>query len=325
LLRDTFGRVADDLRISVTDRCNLRCVYCMPADGMRWLPRAEILTFEEIERLARVFVSLGVRTIRLTGGEPLVRQDLPELIGRLARLDPRPELSLTTNGILLAQHAAALKAAGLDRVNVSLDSLRDERNLAITRRPALDRTLAGLAAARAAGLTPVKINCVVMRGVNDDELAEFAALARTKGYVVRFIEFMPLDAEGRWREHDVVSAREMLDSLAAAGEAVEKVDSAGPDPASRYRLRQGEIGIIASVSEPFCASCNRIRLTAEGALRNCLFALDETDLRAPLRSGATDAQIEVLIRETVWRKWAGHHIGRPDFVRPAKSMSQIGG
>lgn len=325
-LVDTHGRVADDLRISVTDRCNLRCMYCMPADGLPWLPREELLSFEEITRLASLFVRLGVRKIRITGGEPLVRRGITDLVGLLAALTPRPELTLTTNGVLLAEMAETLAAAGIDRVNVSVDSLRPERSEAITRRDDLDRTLAGLEAARAAGLEPVKVNCVVIRGTNDDELVEFATWARSNGYQVRFIEYMPLDADGRWREGDVFTAEEMLDVLGAAGHVPRRIDADANDPAARYSLGDaGEIGIIPSVTAPFCASCNRLRITAEGALRTCLFALEETNLRDPLRGGAGDDELEALVRGAVWGKWEGHHIGRPDFVRPSKSMSQIGG
>lgn len=325
-LVDSFGRVADDLRISVTDRCNLRCMYCMPADGLPWLPRRELLTFEEIVRLVRLFVGAGVRTVRITGGEPLVRRDLVDLIAMLDELDPRPELALTTNGVLLSEWAGPLARAGLDRVNVSVDSLQPERNFEITRRNDLDRTLAGLEAARDAGLTPVKVNCVVIRGTNDDELAEFARWAASNDYLVRFIEYMPLDADGRWTEGDVFTAEEMLEALGAAGLRPARRDLGETDPAARYSLgAAGEIGIIPSVSAPFCASCNRLRITAEGALRTCLFALEETNLRDPMRAGAGDAEIEAMVRKAVWAKWEGHHIGRADFVRPDKSMSQIGG
>lgn len=325
-LVDAFGRVADDLRISVTDRCNLRCMYCMPADGLPWLPRQELLTFEEITVLAGIFVGLGVRTIRITGGEPLVRHGLVDLVGMLAALEPRPELALTTNGVLLPELAEPLARAGLDRVNVSVDSLHADRNFEITRRPDLERTLAGLDAAQDAGLAPVKVNCVVIRGTNDDEIADFAKWAHEHGYQVRFIEYMPLDADGRWVEGDVFTAEEMLETLGQAGFRPRRRDDTERDPAARYSLGDdGEVGIIPSVSAPFCASCNRLRITAEGALRTCLFALDETSLRDPLRAGASDAEIEAMVRKAVWGKWEGHHIGRPDFVRPDKSMSQIGG
>ncbi|MCC7078164.1 MAG: GTP 3',8-cyclase MoaA [Acidimicrobiia bacterium] len=331
-LIDGFGRVADDLRISVTDRCNLRCTYCMPAAGLPWLPRTDILTFEEIARVAGLLVGAGVKTIRLTGGEPLVRRDLVHLVEMLAALAPRPDLALTTNGVLLAEAAASLAAAGLDRVNVSLDSLRRERYEKITRRDELDRTLAGMEAAAAAGLTPVKVNMVVMRGTNDDELVDFARFARDEGYVVRFIEYMPLDADGRWTSDDVVAAEEMLETLAAAGVETEGFADESPEPATRYSIegrekgtQAGEIGVIPSVTAPFCDRCNRIRLTAEGGFRTCLFALEEVDVRGPLRAGAGDDEILALLRKAVAGKWAGHKIGSPDFQRPRKSMSQIGG
>jgi cyclic pyranopterin phosphate synthase len=324
-LIDAFGRVADDLRVSVTDRCNLRCTYCMPAEGLTWVPRSDILTFEEIDRLVAVFLSLGVRTVRLTGGEPLARRELPALVGMLARRGI-PDLSMTTNGVLLAANAEALAAAGLRRINVSVDSLLRHRFASMTRRDLLDRVLEGLRAAERAGLSPIKLNCVVVRGTNDDEVADFARLARATGYEVRFIEFMPLDADETWRPESVVPAREILATIGAAF-PLEPVEH-GPEPATVYRFADGEpgrIGVIPSVTEPFCASCNRVRITAEGAFRTCLFALDETDLRALLRGGASDAEIEGAIRAAVAGKWAGHHIGKPDFVRPARSMSMIGG
>lgn len=330
-LVDTFGRVADDLRISVTDRCNLRCMYCMPADGLPWLPRKELLTFEEITRLARIFVGLGVRTIRITGGEPLVRHGLVDLVGMLAEVDPRPELALTTNGVLLSEWAGPLASAGLDRVNVSVDSLRPDRNLEITRRPDLERTLAGLEAACDAGLTPVKVNCVVIRGTNDDEIADFATWAEEHGYQVRFIEYMPLDADGRWDGTEVVGR----DRILAAIEPVHPIEAVtrGRAPAERYRYRDrpddgapgSEIGIIPSVTTPFCSTCDRVRLTADGRMRNCLFSVDEVDLRALLRDGGTDGELAAAMLGCVAEKRAGHGIGTPTFIRPRRSMSQIGG
>ena len=325
-LVDALGRVVDDLRISVTDRCNFRCVYCMPEEGLRWLPRDEILSFEEITRLAAIFVTSGTRTLRLTGGEPLVRRELPRLVATLAELHPDLDISLTTNGYLLARDAAALAAAGLRRVNVSLDSLRAERFARITRRDCLGTVLDGIAAAREAGLWPIKVNCVVVRGFNDDEVAGFARLARDTGVSVRFIEFMPLDATGEWGRDSVVPGEELLEA-AEADFALAPRDN-GHDPAVRFAFADGspgELGFINSVTEPFCARCNRVRITAEGMLRTCLFSLTETDLRTPLRSGADDAQVADVIRTAVWHKEPGHRINQPDFVRPAKSMSQIGG
>ena len=325
-LVDALGRVVDDLRLSVTDRCNFRCVYCMPAEGMQWLPRDEILSFEEITRLAGLFVASGTRTIRLTGGEPLVRRELPRLVSMLASLHTDLDLSLTTNGYLLRRDAAALAAAGLRRVNVSLDSLRAERFARITRRDCLDTVLDGMAAARDAGLWPIKVNCVVVRGFNDDEVVDFAELARRTGVSVRFIEFMPLDASGEWGRDSVVPGEELLE--AAETDFPLRARDNGHDPAVRFDFADGspgELGFINSVSEPFCARCNRVRITAEGMLRTCLFSLSETELRVPMRAGASDAELAALIREAVWRKEPGHRINQPDFVRPAKSMSQIGG
>jgi cyclic pyranopterin phosphate synthase len=324
-LTDSFGRVHRDLRISVTDRCNFRCTYCMPEEGMRWLPRDELLTYEEIERLARVFVErFGVDSIRVTGGEPTVRAHLPVLIEKLAQLPV--DLALTTNGATLGLVAYDLAAAGLRRVNISLDSLRRDRFHAITKRDELHRVLDGVDAALDAGLNPVKVNCVVMRGVNDDEIVDFATFGREQGVVIRFIEFMPLDAQGAWRDGDVVSQAEILATIEAVHPA-EPAGTGGPEPAERFRYRDGwgEFGVIPSVTNAFCDSCDRVRLTAEGQLRNCLFALDETDLRGPLRAGATDDDVAQLIASNVATKWAGHRINQPVFVRPHRSMSQIGG
>jgi cyclic pyranopterin phosphate synthase len=324
-LADSFGRVHRDLRISVTDRCNFRCTYCMPEEGMRWLPRDELLSYEEIERLARVFVErFGIDSIRVTGGEPTVRAHLPVLIEKLAQLPV--DLALTTNGATLGLVAHDLAAAGLTRVNISLDSLRRDRFHAITKRDELHRVLDGIDAALDAGLNPVKVNCVVMRGVNDDEIVDFATFGREQGVVVRFIEFMPLDAQGAWRDVDVVSQAEILTVIDAA-HPLEPATNDATEPAERfvYRDALGEIGVIPSVTNAFCDSCDRVRLTAEGQLRNCLFALDETDLRAPLREGASDDDLADLIAANVATKWAGHRINQPVFVRPRRSMSQIGG
>ncbi|MDZ7679084.1 MAG: GTP 3',8-cyclase MoaA [Acidimicrobiales bacterium] len=326
-LVDGYGRVHRDLRISVTDRCNFRCTYCMPAEGMDWLPRADVLSFEEIEQIARLLVErYGFDSIRLTGGEPLVRAHLPVLVAKLAALGV--DLSLTTNGSTLAHSAEELVRAGLGRINVSLDTLRPDRFVEITRRDELETVLAGIDAALAAGLSPVKINAVMMRGVNDDELVDFARFGRERGVTVRFIEFMPLDATGEWTDDQVVTHAEIVERIGEVfpleplGEAVR-----GSAPAERFRYLDGggEIGVIASVTQSFCSSCDRVRLTAEGQLRACLFALEETGLRDLLRSGASDDELAAAVESTVGSKWAGHNIGDAVFIRPNKSMSQIGG
>ena len=324
-LVDGYQRVVRDLRISVTDRCNFRCTYCMPAEGMEWLPRTEILTFEEIERVARVCVGrFGFTSIRLTGGEPTVRAHLPALVERLAVLGT--DLSMTTNGATLGLLAGDLRRAGLRRINVSLDSLRPDRFAALTKRDRLPEVLEGIDAAVAAGFVPVKVNCVLMRGVNDDEIVDFAAFGRERGVGVRFIEYMPLDAQGAWQPGSVVSAEEIVGAIDAVF-PVEPVERRGQQPAERFRYLDGhgEVGVIASVTRPFCGDCDRVRLTAEGAFRNCLFAVQETDLRQVLRSGGTDDDLEAAIRTDVAGKWAGHSIGQVSFVKPPRSMSQIGG
>jgi GTP 3',8-cyclase len=332
-LVDTFGRVHRDLRISVTDRCNFRCTYCMPAEGMDWLPRSEVLTFEEIERIARVCVEhFGVDSIRLTGGEPTVRAHLPVLVGKIAALrtgDGRPvDLSLTTNGATLRSVAGDLVDAGLRRVNVSLDTLRHDRFVELTRRNELDHVLEGLDAAVESGLDPVKVNVVVMRGVNDDEIVDMATFGRERGVTVRFIEWMPLDADQQWRSDAVVSQSEIVAAIDAV-HPLEPVsaEARGADPAARWRYRdgRGEVGVIASVTQAFCDSCDRVRLTAEGMLRHCLFATRELDLRALLRAGASDDELAQAIRAEVGAKWAGHQINQVHFIRPSRSMSQIGG
>jgi cyclic pyranopterin phosphate synthase len=325
-LIDRFDRVADDLRISVTDRCNFRCTYCMPAEGVAWLPRSEILSFEELTRTLRLFVGLGVRSIKITGGEPTVRADLPTLVRMFRRVGPDLDVSITTNGVLLDALAAPLAEAGVDRATVSCDSLLRHRFADMTRRDALDKVLGGLKAAEAAGLTPIKINCVVIGGTNDDEVVEFATWARETGYEVRFIEYMPLDAQHAWERNKVVPAARILEAV----DAVYPLTAIGhaSEPATTYRFAdggRGVIGVIPSVTEPFCDTCNRLRVTAEGQFRTCLFALDELDLRGPLRSGATDDELEALIRGAVWDKWSGHRINHADFVQPARSMSMIGG
>jgi GTP 3',8-cyclase len=328
VLRDTFGRIADDLRISVTDRCNFRCIYCMPAAGLPWIPRDEVLSFEEITRVTRILVfDCGVRTIRLTGGEPLVRKGIEELTAMIAGLDEGLDIAMTTNGILLRDKAAALKAAGLSRLNISLDTLQRDRFRNLARRDALERVLDGIRAAREAGFTRIKLNMVVMRGVNDDEVLDFARLAREEGYEVRFIEFMPLDADGIWSPESVVASREIVDAIDREF-PIEPVHDQRPAPANRFRFRDGApggIGVIPSVSDAFCKVCNRIRLTAEGRLRTCLFSLNEHDVKALLRGGASDGEIVDFVRAAVWKKEEGHKIGQADFVKPSKTMSQIGG
>ena len=326
-LTDGFGRVHRDLRISVTDRCNLRCTYCMPAEGMNWLPRSEVLTFEEIERIARLLVErYGFTSIRLTGGEPTVRAHLPVLVERLAKLDT--DLALTTNGTSLGLIAHDLAAAGLRRINVSLDSLKRDRVIELTRRDCLEQVIDGIDAALSAGLSPVKINAVLVRGVNDDEVVDFATFGRERGVSVRFIEFMPLDASGEWTADKVVARDEIVATIGAVyplepgGQ-----DHTGPEPAEvfRYADGQGDFGVIASVTNAFCDSCDRVRLTADGQLRSCLFALDEVDLRALLRGGASDDDLAAAVERGVAAKWAGHAVNQVQFIRPRRSMSQIGG
>ena len=324
-LVDGFGRVHRDLRISVTDRCNFRCTYCMPAEGLDWMAREDLLTYEELTRVARVCVErFGFNGIRLTGGEPTVRANLPVLIEQLSSLGV--DLSLTTNGTTLTNLAPALVSAGLERINISLDSLKRERFEQITRRDELDKVLEGIDAAVSAGLAPVKINCVVMRGVNDDEIVDFARFGRERGVTVRFIEFMPLDAQGEWTNEQVVTKAEIV---AAIGEVfpLEPVAERESDPAARWRYVDGggEFGVIPSVTEAFCESCDRVRLTADGMLRHCLFATRELDLRTLLRNEATDDDLAAAITAEVGAKWAGHQINQVHFIRPSRSMSQIGG
>lgn len=324
-LSDGFGRVHRDLRISVTDRCNFRCSYCMPAEGLDWLPRADVLSYEEITRIARICVErFGFNGIRLTGGEPTIRANLPVLVEQLSALGV--DLALTTNGTTLRSGAAALAAAGLTRINISCDSLQPERFAAITRRDELEKVLDGVDAAIEAGLSPIKLNVVAMRGVNEDELVDFAEFGRAKGITVRFIEFMPLDAQGGWSNEQVLTQDEIIATIAAV-HPLEPLSARGNAPAERWRYLDGggEIGVIASVTHAFCDSCDRVRLTADGMLRHCLFATRELDLRAMLRSGATDDDVVAAIRAEVGAKWAGHQINQVHFIRPARSMSQIGG
>jgi len=328
VLRDSYGRVADDLRISVTDRCNFRCIYCMPAEGLKWLAREDILRFEEIHRLARIFVErYGVRTIRLTGGEPLVRVRLEELIAMINSLAPGLDITMTTNGVLLRQKAKLLAEAGLKRVNISLDTLHLDRFQEIARVEAFARTMDGIQAAEEAGLSPIKLNMVVMKGQNDDEVVDFARLAREKGYEVRFIEFMPLDGDGIWNNDLVVPSRRIQEQIEDLFPLVAAPEER-PGPATKFKFADGAaggLGFISSVSQAFCTSCNRVRLTAEGGLRTCLFSLQETPLRDLMRSGASDDHIGRVIETAVWHKEEGHLINQEGFIRPAKSMSQIGG
>jgi cyclic pyranopterin phosphate synthase len=326
-LVDGHGRPIGDVRISVTDRCNFRCQYCMPAEGLPWLQRDALLTYEEIERLVRIMGAMGVHDVRLTGGEPLVRKELWRLVEKLSGLPDVHDLSLTTNGYLLEAQVAALVDAGLKRVNVSLDALAEDAFFRLTRRHALPRVLAGLEAAQAhPELRPIKVNAVALRGFTEDEVLRFAAFAREKPFEVRFIEFMPLDADQAWDEDKVLPNAEVRAIIESAYELV-PLGRERHGTARRYAFAdgKGEIGFISPVSEPFCGDCNRIRLTAEGFLRTCLFSMHETDLRAPLRSGASDAEIDRIIRDAVWRKELKHHVGEPGFVQPARSMSRIGG
>ncbi len=329
MLLDTFGRQAVDLRVSLTDRCNLRCTYCMPEEGLQWLAKPELLTDEEIVRLVTIAVrDLGVREVRFTGGEPLLRPGLVGIVAACAELEPRPELSLTTNGIGLARTAAALKAAGLDRVNVSLDTLDPDTFHTMTRRHRHHDVLAGLEAAEAAGLSPVKLNAVLMRGVNDHEAADLLGWCLDRGYELRFIEQMPLDAQHGWDRSQMVTAEEILDRLGSRfGLTPEPSSIRGAAPAERWLVDGGPagVGVIASVTRPFCRACDRTRLTADGQIRNCLFATGETDLRTALRSGVPDAGIGELWKTAMWGKKAGAGIDNPEFLQPERPMSAIGG
>jgi len=337
-LVDPFGRTIRDLRISVTDRCNFRCTYCMPEEGMKWLPRSDVLSFEETERLARIFVErFEVDGLRLTGGEPTMRAHLPVLVGKLAELrvpadsatpfaGKKPDLSITTNGSSFRLLADELREAGLDRVNISLDTLRRDRFLAMTRRDELARVLDGIVAAQEAGFSPVKINAVIERGVNDDEIVDLARFGREHDIEVRFIEFMPLDAAGHWMSDKVVSQDEIVATIDAVF-PIEQMPARGASPADRWRYADGagQVGIIPTVSKPFCGDCDRVRLTADGQFRTCLFATTEFDMLATMRAGASDDEIAADIERAVGTKWAGHQINQVNFVRPNRSMSQIGG
>lgn len=337
-LVDSFGRTIRDLRISVTDRCNFRCTYCMPAEGMKWLPREEVLSFEEFERLARIFVErYEVDGIRLTGGEPTVRAHLPVLVAKLAGLrvpatsasplaGRKPDIAITTNGATFRLVAHELRQAGVDRVNISLDTLDRAKFQRMTRRDELLSVLDGIEAAKEAGFAPVKINAVVERGVNDDEILDLARFGRERGVEVRFIEFMPLDASNEWERNKVVSQDEIVACIAAEF-PLEQVPARGAAPADRWRYLDGAgmVGVIPTVTKPFCGDCDRVRLTADGQFRTCLFGLDEFDLRAAMRSGESDDQIAARIERAVGAKWAGHQISNVNFIRPTKTMSQIGG
>jgi cyclic pyranopterin phosphate synthase len=333
-LADRYGRVATDLRVSLTDRCNLRCTYCMPAEGLPWLPKQEILTDDEVNRLVRIAVErLGVTEVRFTGGEPLLRPGLVGIIGAAAALTPRPRLSLTTNAIGLTRLAGPLAEAGLDRVNISLDTLDPERFERLAHRRRLDDTLAGIAAAEAAGLRPVKLNTVLMRGVNDDEPVALLKFALDRGYELRFIEQMPLDAGHVWRRDNMVTATEILGRLTEAYELLPDPAERGGAPAETWLVaghirpdgQPARVGVIASVTQPFCRACDRTRLTADGAIRSCLFSRDETSLRGALRAGASDDEVVELWRKTMWGKAAGHGIDDPTFLQPTRPMSAIGG
>src|ERR1700761_6075168 len=326
-LRDGHGRVIGDLRVSVTDRCNFRCQYCMPAEGLPWLDRGALLTYEEIARIAGLLAEMGVHDVRLTGGEPLARRELWRLVEMLSAAANIRDLSLTTNGYLLERQVEQLVQAGLRRVNVSLDALAPDRFFQLTRRKALQQGLDGLAAAeRHPQLRPIKVNVVALKDFTEDEVVRFAEFARKHPYEVRFIEFMPLDADRSWSRDRVLENAEVR-RLIHAMYPLEPLGRERSGTARRWRFAdgQGEIGFISPVSEPFCGDCNRIRITAEGELRTCLFSLTETDLREPLRSGASDAEIEQIVRDAVWRKELKHHVNEPGFVQPERPMSRIGG
>lgn len=327
-LIDTFGRIHDNLRISVTDRCNLRCFYCMPADNVEFMPKSELLTFEEIARVARVAAGLGIAKLRLTGGEPLVRQELHKLVRQLAAIPGIRDIGLTTNALLLDAQAEDLYAAGLRRINISLDALDPVAFKKFTRREGYEQTLVGIRAAQRAGFDPIKINAVSVRGLTEDQIVPFGHFARETGLEVRFIEYMPLDAENAWERDKVLFAHEIIERLAAEVGPLEPLPQQDERaPATDYQFADGigRIGFIASVSQPFCMSCNRIRLTAEGKIRNCLFSLEETDLRELIRGTGTDAEIAAAIRASVTAKKEGHEINTAKFIQPLRPMYSIGG
>jgi cyclic pyranopterin phosphate synthase len=326
-LVDSLGRIHTNLRISVTDRCNIRCFYCMPEENIRFRPRSEILTFEEIERFVRVAAQLGIRKLRLTGGEPLVRADMPKLVQRLAAIPGIDDIAMTTNGILLAEQAAALKAAGLKRLNISLDALSEETFRRIARRDGLDRVLAGIAAAKAAGFTGIRLNAVAIRGITEPEIVPLTQFARDQDLEMRFIEYMPLDAEQNWDHDQVLTGEEIRARLEEAIGPIEPVERTDPSqPAVDYKFTGGgQVGFINPVTQPFCGDCNRLRLTAEGQVRNCLFSSIEWDARQLLRTGAGEAKLATLIRDCIAAKKPGHGIDSDQFVRPQRAMFQIGG
>ena len=329
MLPDSFGRIATDLRVSLTDRCNLRCAYCMPPEGLDWLPTTDQLTDDEVVRLVRIGVErLGIREVRFTGGEPLLRRGLAGIVARTAALRPRPEISLTTNAIGLERTAGALRAAGLDRVNVSLDTLRPETFRKLARRDRLPDVLDGLAAAAQAGLCPVKVNAVLMRDLNDDEAVPLLRYCLDRGYELRFIEQMPLDAQHGWKRAEMVTAEELLAALGREFTLTpDDPRQRGSAPAEAFLVDGGpaRVGVIASVTRPFCGTCDRVRLTADGQVRNCLFARSESDLRGPLRAGADDAELAAAWRRAVAAKLPGHGINDPSFLQPDRPMSAIGG
>ncbi|MEO8330017.1 MAG: GTP 3',8-cyclase MoaA [Candidatus Nanopelagicales bacterium] len=331
MLQDGFGRIATDLRVSLTDRCNLRCTYCMPAEGLDWTPTAELLTGEELIRVIRLFVDEGVTQVRFTGGEPLLRPDLEQIVEGVASLPGAPSISLTTNGIGLDSRAGRLRAAGLTRINISLDTLDRDRFTQLTRRDRIERVFAGMFAARDAGLDPVKVNTVLMRGVNDDEAVALVRWAIEHRFQLRFIEQMPLDPQHGWSRTEMVTAEEILDALRGEFELTPNEEPRGSEPAETWQVHDvarglhGTVGVIGSVTRPFCASCDRVRLTSDGQVRNCLFASTESDLRTPMRAGEADAALVAVMRGSLAAKKAGHGIDEPTFLQPPRPMSAIGG
>ncbi len=328
ILQDSFGRIINNLRVSVTDRCNFRCRYCMPEKGMTWTHKDELLTFEEIERLIRIFARLGIKRVRLTGGEPLMRRDLHVLVGMISRISGIEDLSLTTNGYFLAEQAQTLIESGLRRINVSLDSLDPIKFSAITRRNYYKRVWEGLEAVDVLNIRPIKINVVLIRGINDDEILKFAHLAYERPFVIRFIEFMPIGADDGWIIEKVITTREIINVIECGlGKKLLPIEYRGNEPADRFVFEDGvgEIGFISSVSEPFCNHCNRVRLTSDGKLRTCLFSLKETDFKKLLREGTGDETIKQVIIGAIQKKERGHLINRSGFIRPSRTMSQIGG